>query len=103
MKMMEQPPAGGQSQVVVMDGKEVSALEDVLRRGARQMLLDATEAELSWTEVLEDLKSRGLGGCPSWPWATGRWASGRPCAKCFRPRASSAAGCTRPLEHFKIL
>jgi transposase-like protein len=46
MKMMEPPEAAGQSQVVAMGRKEESPLEELLRRGARQMLLDAIEAEV---------------------------------------------------------
>lgn len=46
MKMMEQPSPEGQSQVVELDAREESPLEDLLRRGARQMLLTAIEAEV---------------------------------------------------------
>jgi putative transposase len=46
MKIMEQQAAEGQSQVVDLAGKEESPLEDILRRGARQMLLTAIEAEV---------------------------------------------------------
>jgi transposase-like protein len=46
MKMMEPFEAEGQSQVVSVGGKEESPLEDLLRRGARQMLVDAIEAEV---------------------------------------------------------
>lgn len=46
MKMMEQHRTGGQSQVVDMGGKQESLLEDLLRQGARQMLLEAIETEV---------------------------------------------------------
>jgi putative transposase len=46
MKMMEQQAAKGQSQVVDLGGQQESPLEDLLRQGARQMLLAAIETEV---------------------------------------------------------
>ena len=46
MEMMEHEAGGGQSQVVALAGQDASSLEDLLRRGARQLLLKAVEAEV---------------------------------------------------------
>ena len=44
------------------------------------------ESEQSWTELLLDLKQRGLGPGPFWPSETERWDSGLRCAR-FRRNA----------------
>jgi len=46
MEMMKQTAPVGQGQVVDLQDKEETALEDILRQGARQMLLNAIEAEV---------------------------------------------------------
>jgi transposase-like protein len=62
--------------------KELIAIEDGYRESAE-----------SWAMLLRALKCQGCAR-RSWPWVTGRWASGRPCATCGRRRGSSDPGCT---------
>ena len=72
----------------------MGALED----GRKQLLAvhdGFRESELSWQELLEDLKRRGSSCRRSWRWATERWGFGRHCGKSIRRPVSNAAGCTR--------
>ena len=52
------------------------------------------ESTENWSEVLRDIKRRGL-SCPSWWLETDTWASGELCATSIRRRQSNAAGTTR--------
>ncbi len=77
--------------------RENSALLCIL--GAREdgtkellaMQLGYRESTASWSEVL---RISAIAGWPRrcWRLATVGWGSGRPCARCFRPRRTSAAG-----------
>ena len=53
------------------------------------------ESEQSWLELLLDLQRRGWQAVRISSSATGHWACGRPCNRCIRELAPSAAGCTR--------
>ena len=93
--------------ILVIIGADAQGKKELLRSPTASARAASRGASYSWTSSAAAWRS-----LPSWPSATLRWASGKPCARSTARSASSAVGCTKrlisasidqnPFAHFRV-